>query len=673
MAAAIRALAMDAVQQANSGHPGMPMGMAEIAVALWSGVLSHNPANPRWANRDRFVLSNGHGSMLIYALLHLTGYDLPVSELRNFRQLHSRTPGHPEVGITPGIETTTGPLGQGLANAVGMALAEKLLAAEFNRDGHSIVDHLTWVFAGDGCLMEGISHEACSLAGTHRLSRLVMLYDDNGISIDGEVRHWFSDDTAARFRAYGWHVIGGVDGHDVAAVRAAIDQASLWAREGRDGVFAPTLIMCRTIIGKGSPGRANSAKAHGEPLGAAEIEATRAAIGWNAAPFEIPDEVRVAWDGRAGGMAREADWQHRFEAYRRAHPALAAEFERRMSGELGDAFDDARSAAIADAIARAETIATRKASQNALNHFGPALGELIGGSADLTGSNLTDFRGCGALRVDSPAGTPPGRHINYGVREFGMSAIMNGLALHGGFIPYGGTFLTFSDYSRNALRMAALMKQRVIFVFTHDSIGLGEDGPTHQPVEHAASLRLIPSMDVWRPADTVESAVAWAEAIARADGPSSLLFSRQAVPFVTRSSAQVDAIARGAYVLRDAAGAKAVLIATGSELGLVLAARDQLAADGIEVRIVSMPSTTVFDRQSTAYRASVLPAGVPRVAVEAGVTDFWWKYGVDAVVGIDRFGESAPAGALNKLFGFTAENVADTVREVLRRQAAQRR
>ncbi len=673
MAAAIRALAMDAVQQANSGHPGMPMGMAEIAVALWAGVLSHNPANPRWSDRDRFVLSNGHGSMLIYSLLHLTGYDLPISELRNFRQLHSRTPGHPEVGITPGIETTTGPLGQGLANAVGMALAEKLLAAEFNRDGHTIVDHLTWAFAGDGCLMEGISHEACSLAGTHRLSRLIVLYDDNGISIDGEVRHWFSDDTAARFRAYGWHVIGGVDGHDVAAVKSALEQARLWAREGRDGVFAPTLIQCRTIIGKGSPGRANSAKAHGEPLGAAEIEATRAAIGWSAAPFEIPDDVRVAWDGRAGGVAREADWQHRFEAYRRAHPALAAEFERRMAGELGDSFDDARSAAIADAIARAETIATRKASQNALNHFGPALGELIGGSADLTGSNLTDFRGCGALRAELPAGAAPGRHINYGVREFGMSAIMNGLALHGGFIPYGGTFLTFSDYSRNALRMAALMKQRVIFVFTHDSIGLGEDGPTHQPVEHAASLRLIPSMDVWRPADPVESAVAWAEAIARANGPSSLLFSRQAVPFVTRSSAQVDAIARGAYVLRDAAGAKAVLIATGSELGLALAARDQLAADGIEVRIVSMPSTTVFDRQTTAYRAAVLPAGVPRIAVEAGVTDFWWKYGVDAVVGIDSFGESAPAGALNKLFGFTADNVANTVREVLRRQAAPRR
>ena len=673
MAGAIRALAMDAVQQANSGHPGMPMGMADIAVALWGSVLAHNPANPSWPDRDRFVLSNGHGSMLLYALLHLTGYNLPISELRNFRQLHSRTPGHPEVGITPGVETTTGPLGQGLANAVGLALAEKLLAAEFNRDKHAIVDHLTWVFAGDGCLMEGISHEACSLAGTHKLSKLIVLYDDNGISIDGEVRHWFSDDTTARFRAYGWHVISGVDGHDVAAVRAAIDQARQWARVGRDGVLAPTLIQCRTIIGKGSPSRANTAKAHGEPLGAAEIDATRAAIGWTAAPFEIPDDVRIAWDARAGGAAREADWQHRFNAYRQSYPALAAEFERRIRGELGDAFDDARDAAIADAIARAETIATRKASQNALNHFGPALPELIGGSADLTGSNLTDFRGSGALRVDAPAGSAPGRHINYGVREFGMSAIMNGLALHGGFIPYGGTFLTFSDYSRNALRMAALMKQRVIFVFTHDSIGLGEDGPTHQPIEHAASLRLIPMMDVWRPADPVESTVSWAQAIERADGPTSLLFSRQAVPFVTRSAEQVSLIARGAYVLRDAAGAKAVLIATGSELGLALAARDLLRADDIEVRIVSMPSTTVFDRQSTEYRAAVLPAGLPRVAVEAGVTDFWWKYGVDAVVGIDRFGESAPAAALNRLFGLTAENVADTVREVLRKRAAQGR
>lgn len=668
MAGAIRALAMDAVQQAQSGHPGMPMGMAEIGLALWSGVLRHNPANPQWVDRDRFVLSNGHGSMLLYALLHLTGYDLTIDDLRQFRQLHSRTPGHPEVGITPGVETTTGPLGQGLANAVGFALAEKLLAAEFNRDHHAIVDHLTWVFAGDGCLMEGISHEVCSFAGTHRLSKMIVLYDDNGISIDGEVRHWFSDDTVARFRAYGWHVIAGVDGHDVAAVRAAIDQARHWARHGREGVMAPTLIACRTMIGKGSPGRANTAKAHGEPLGAAEIEATRAAIGWPHPPFEIPAEIRIAWDGRAGGAALEADWQHRFDAYRAAYPKAAADFERRMRGELGDEFDKARDAAVAEAIARGETIATRKASQNALNHFGPALSELIGGSADLTGSNLTDFRGAGALRVDAAPDSAPGRHINFGVREFGMSAILNGMALHGGFVPYGGTFLTFSDYSRNALRMAALMKQRVIFVFTHDSIGLGEDGPTHQPVEHAASLRLIPHMDVWRPADPVESAIAWAKAIERDDGPSCLLFSRQAVAFVSRSEAQVDLIARGAYVVRDAAGAKAVLIATGSELGLAMAARDTLAASGIDVRVVSMPSSTVFDRQSTAYRASVLPQDLPRIAVEAGVTDFWWKYGVDAVVGLDRFGESAPANTLNRLFGLTADNVADTVREALRRR-----
>ncbi len=670
MAAAIRALAMDAVQQANSGHPGMPMGMAEIALALWSGVLRHNPANPKWPDRDRFVLSNGHGSMLLYALLHLTGYDLTIDDLRQFRQLHSRTPGHPEVDVTPGVETTTGPLGQGLANAVGMALSEKLLAAQFNQPGHAVVDHLTWVFAGDGCLMEGVSHEACSFAGTHRLSKLIVLYDDNGISIDGEVRHWFSENTPERFRAYGWNVIGGVDGHDVAAVRAAIDQARTWAREGREGVFAPTLIACRTVIGKGSPARANTAKAHGEPLGAAEIEATRAAIGWPHPPFEIPADIRLAWDGRAGGAALEADWQHRFDAYRHAHPELAAEFTRRVSGELGDAFDHAREQAIAEAVAKAETIATRKASQNALNHFGPALPELIGGSADLTGSNLTDFRGSGALRVDAPEGSSPGRHINFGVREFGMSAILNGMALHGGFIPYGGTFLTFADYSRNALRMAALMKQRVIFVFTHDSIGLGEDGPTHQPIEHAASLRLIPRMDVWRPADPVESAVAWASAIAREDGPSSLLFSRQAVPFITRSENQIDLISRGGYVVRDAAGARAVIIATGSELGLAMSAREQLASHGIDVRVVSMPSTTVFDRQSTDYRAAVLPQGLPRIVVEAGVTDFWWKYGVDAVVGIDSFGESAPASALNKLFGFTAENVADTVREALRRRAA---
>jgi transketolase len=670
MADAIRALAMDAVQQANSGHPGAPMGMADIAVALWGGVLRHNPANPQWPDRDRFVLSNGHGSMLLYALLHLTGYDLPIEELRNFRQLHSRTPGHPEVGITPGVETTTGPLGQGLANAVGMALAERLLAARFNRDGLDLVDHMTWVFAGDGCLMEGISHEACSLAASWQLSRLVVIYDDNGISIDGAVGPWFADNTAMRFRAYGWHVIEAVDGHDVEAVRAALAQARRWARVGREGRFAPTLIQCRTIIGKGSPGRANTAKAHGEPLGAAEIAATRAAIGWAHDPFVIPDEIRAAWDAREAGAAAEAAWQQTLARYREAHPLLAGEFERRMRGEHADEFDRAYDAALEEALARAETIATRKASQNALNHFGPALPELIGGSADLTGSNLTDFKGCGALRGDFPAGSEPGRHINYGVREFGMSAVMNGLALHGGFIPYGGTFLTFSDYSRNALRMAALMRQRVLFVFTHDSIGLGEDGPTHQPVEHAASLRLIPGLDVWRPADSVESAVGWGEALMRADGPSALLFSRQALPFITRSSAQVAAIVRGGYVLRDAEEAQAVLIATGSEVSLALAARDRLQELGLAVRVVSMPATTVFDRQPADYRAQVLPQGLPRVAIEAGVTDFWWKYRVDAVVGLDRFGESAPAAALNRHFGFTVDNVVDTVREMLRRRQA---
>jgi transketolase len=668
LAHSIRALAMDAVQQANSGHPGMPMGMAEIAVALWAGELRHNPLDPHWPDRDRFVLSNGHGSMLLYALLHLTGYDLPIEELRNFRQLHSQTPGHPEVGITPGVETTTGPLGQGLANAVGMALAERLLAARYNQDGLNLVDHMTWVFAGDGCLMEGISHEACSLAATWQLSRLVVFYDDNGISIDGQVAPWFGDDSVARFRAYGWHVIEAVDGHDVEAVRAAIAQAREWARTGRDGRFAPTLIQCRTVIGQGSPARANTAKAHGEPLGAAEIAATRAAIDWPHAPFEIPGPIRAAWDARASGQHAQAQWASILAQYRERHPELAAEFERRMRGELAQDYDQAYDAALAEAVARAESIASRKASQNALNHFGPAMPELLGGSADLTGSNLTDFAGCGAFRGDAPAGTVPGRHINYGVREFGMSAIMNGLALHGGFIPYGGTFLTFSDYSRNAIRMAALMRIRSIFVFTHDSIGLGEDGPTHQPVEHAASLRLIPRLDVWRPADTVESVVCWGEALASADRPSALLFSRQALPFVTRSTGQIDAIARGGYVLRDAAEARAVLIATGSELGLVLEARDRLAEQGIAVRVVSLPSTTVFDRQSTEYRAQVLPEGVPRVAVEAGVTDFWWKYQVDAVVGLDRFGESAPAAALNRHFGFTVDNVVDTVLEVLRRR-----
>jgi transketolase len=667
MANAIRALAMDAVQQARSGHPGMPMGMAEIAVALWSRHLRHNPANPAWADRDRFVLSNGHGSMLLYALLHLTGYDLPIEELRNFRQLHSRTPGHPEVGITPGVETTTGPLGQGLANAVGMALAERMLADRYNRDGFAIVDHFTWVFAGDGCLMEGISHEACSLAGTLGLSRLVVLYDDNGISIDGEVRHWFSDDSVGRFRAYGWHVIPDIDGHDVEALDAAIAQAREWGVHGRDGVFAPTLIQCRTHIGMGSPNRVDTAKAHGEPLGPDEIAATRAAIGWSHGPFEIPAEVRAAWDCRADGATRETAWSRLFEEYAERHPAAADEFLRRMSGELPAEFDDALDAALAEAQARGETIATRKASQNALNHFGPALPELVGGSADLTGSNLTDFKGCGALRAG--ASFADTRHINFGVREFGMSAILNGMALHGGFVPYGGTFLTFSDYARNALRMAALMKQRVVFVYTHDSIGLGEDGPTHQAVEHAASLRLIPNMDLWRPCDPVESIVAWAEAISRRDGPSSLLFSRQAVPFVTRSERQVEAIRRGGYVLRDAEEAEAAIIATGSEVGLALAARELLAADGIAVRVVSMPCTTLFDRQDQRWKQAVLPPDLPRIAVEAGVSDFWWKYRCDAVVGIDTFGESAPAGALFEYFGLTAANVADTVREALRRRA----
>ena len=662
MANAIRALAMDAVQQANSGHPGAPMGMAEIAVALWGRHLKHHPGNPHWADRDRFVLSNGHGSMLIYALLHLTGYDLPMEELKRFRQLHSKTPGHPEVGITPGVETTTGPLGQGITNAVGMALAEKLLATEFNRPGHAVVDHRTYAFLGDGCLMEGISHEAVALAGAWQLNKLVALYDDNGISIDGAVKPWYVDNAGQRFKACGWNVIGPVSGHDVNAVDAALAASKAATK--------PTLIICRTIIGKGSPGRANSAKAHGEPLGAAEIEATRAAIGWTAAPFEIPDAVRVAWDGRAGGVAREADWQHRFDAYRRAHPALAAEFERRMAGELGDSFDDARNAAIADATARAETIATRKASQNALNHFGPALGELIGGSADLTGSNLTDFRGCGALRAELPAGTPPGRHINYGVREFGMSAIMNGLALHGGFIPYGGTFLVFSDYARNALRLAALMRQRVIHVLTHDSIGLGEDGPTHQPVEHAASLRLIPNMSVWRPCDAVETAVAWRSAIERADGPTALLLSRQNLPHQPRDAAQLAAIGRGGYVLAEAEGGapQVVIIATGSEVALATGARALLAQRGVRARVVSMPSTTVFDTQDAAWKAAVLPPGVPRVAVEAGVRDGWYKYtGLEgAVVGLDRFGESAPGPELFAHFGFSAEQVAEAALGVLR-------
>ena len=654
MANAIRALAMDAVQKANSGHPGMPMGMAEIAVALWARHYRHNPANPHWANRDRFVLSNGHGSMLQYALLHLTGYDLSMDEIRNFRQLHSKTPGHPEVHVTPGIETTTGPLGQGLANAVGMALSEKLLAAEFNQPDCQLVDHHTYAFVGDGCLMEGISHEACSLAGTLRLSKLIVLYDDNGISIDGKVDGWFRDDTPKRFEAYGWNVIRAVDGHDVDAVDAAIAQAKQADR--------PTLICCRTIIGKGSPNLAGTDKVHGAALGDKEIAAVREALGWPYAPFEIPADVYQAWDAKAAGAAREGEWNAAFALYRERHPRQAAEFLRRMQGELPANFAGTVQAYIAACVEKKETIATRKASQNAIQALAPVLPEFLGGSADLTGSNLTNWKESVAVRAEHA-----GNHINYGVREFGMSAIMNGIALHGGYIPFGATFLTFSDYSRNALRMAALMKIRSIFVFTHDSIGLGEDGPTHQSVEHVSSLRLIPHLDNWRPCDTVESAVAWAQAVARRDGPTSLIFSRQNLPYQERSAAQIAAIQRGGYVLKEAPNARAILIATGSEVELAVQAAEQLASDGIPVRVVSMPSTEVFDRQDAAYKASVLTRGVPRVAVEAGVTAFWHKYvGLDgAVVGIDTFGESAPAGALFKHFGITTEHLVSAVKSVL--------
>lgn len=657
MADAIRVLAMDAVQQANSGHPGAPMGMADIAVALWGRHLKHNPTNPHWADRDRFVLSNGHGSMLIYSLLHLSGYDLPIGELKNFRQLHSKTAGHPEYGITPGVETTTGPLGQGITNAVGMALAERLLGEEFNRPGFDIVNHHTYVFLGDGCLMEGISHEACSLAGTLKLNKLIALWDDNGISIDGDVVHWFADDTPKRFEAYGWNVIRGVDGHDVVAVDNAIAQAKASDK--------PTLICCRTIIGKGAPNKEGGHDVHGAPLGGAEVLATREALGWAHAPFELPQDAYAAWDAKATGHALEKAWNALFDAYAEVHPYEAGEFTRRMRGELPGAFDAAVDAFIAKCEEKAETIATRKASQNTIEAFGPVLPEFLGGSADLTGSNLTNWSGSKAVRADAW-----GNHINYGVREFGMSAIMNGITLHGGFIPYGGTFLTFSDYSRNALRMAALMKIRTLFVFTHDSIGLGEDGPTHQSIEHVASLRLIPNMDVWRTADTTETAVAWAEAIRRENGPSCLIFSRQNLPFQRRDDVTRANIARGGYVLRAGNNPRtkrpdAVIIATGSEVGLAVGAADALAVDGVHVRVVSVPATTVFDKQDAAYKASVLPAGVPRIAVEAGITDFWWKYQVQAVVGIDTFGESAPAGVLFKHFGFTVENVADTVRATL--------
>ncbi|MEQ1686872.1 MAG: transketolase [Burkholderiaceae bacterium] len=663
MANAIRALAMDAVQQANSGHPGAPMGMAEMAVGLWGQHLQHNPGNPQWANRDRFVLSNGHASMILYALLHLTGYDLPMSELRNFRQLHSKTPGHPEHGLTPGVETTTGPLGQGIANAVGMALSEKLLAKEFNRDGHAIVDHHTYVFLGDGCLMEAISHEACALAGAWKLSKLIALYDDNGISIDGKVEPWFIDDTPKRFEAYGWNVIRGIDGHDAAAVSAAITAAK--------GLDRPTLICCKTIIGKGSPNRAGTAKAHGEALGADEIKLTRDALGWASEPFVIPEPAYTLWDARESGLAAETRWVAAFEAYGKAYPELALEFARRMDGDLPKGWVQAAVDAVVAAHTKGETVASRKASQLALEAFTKTLPELLGGSADLTGSNLTNTSSTPAFRLEADGSSNGGRHINYGVREFGMAAIMNGVALHGGLIPYGGTFLTFSDYSRNAIRMAALMKQRVIHVFTHDSIGLGEDGPTHQSIEHAASLRLIPGLDVWRPCDTVETVVAWACAIESKARPSALLLSRQNLPYAPKSS--FDEISKGAYVLAEPSEvglkkkAQAVIIATGSEVQLALHAQQALGKSGIAARVVSMPSTSVFDRQPASYKNSVLPKGVPRIAVEMGVTDGWWKYGCAAVIGIDTYGESAPAPALFKHFGFTAENVVATVRKVLGR------
>ena len=658
LANVIRFLSMDAVQAANSGHPGMPMGMAEIAVALWHRNLQHNPANPHWANRDRFVLSNGHGSMLLYSLLHLTGYGLPMSELKLFRQLHSKTPGHPEVGVTPGVETTTGPLGQGLSNAVGMAIAERLLAAEFNKPGHEIVDHHTYTFLGDGCMMEGISHEAFALAGTLGLGKLIALYDDNGISIDsekGDIKSWYSDDVPKRFASYGWQVIANVDGHDVAAVHRAIGKAK------RD-TDRPTLICCKTTIGKGAPTKANTGSAHGAPLGDKEIAAARESLGWTSPPFVVPEEIAAAWNAKRKGARRESEWKKRFAAYATAFPAEAAEFTRRMAGDLPQDFAAKLEGFIAQTNAKAETIATRKASQNAIEGLAPGLPELLGGSADLAGSNLTLWSG------SKPVGREGGgNYLFYGVREFGMSAIMNGIALHGGYIPYGATFLTFSDYARNALRMAALMKLRALWVFTHDSIGLGEDGPTHQSVEHAASLRLMPGLDVWRPCDTVESAVAWGVAVERRDGPSAMLFSRQNVAFVPREADVIANVKRGGYVLADAPGAKAAILATGSEVPLALAAQKQLADAGIAVRVVSMPSTNVFDRQDAAYRAAVLPKGMPRVAVEAGVTDFWRKYvGLEgAVIGIDRYGESAPAGELYKYFGITTEAVAAAVKQVL--------
>ncbi|MCK9285410.1 MAG: transketolase [Rhodocyclaceae bacterium] len=661
LTSAIRALAMDAVEKAKSGHPGAPMGMAEIAEVLWNHHLRHNPANPQWPNRDRFVLSNGHGSMLLYALLHLTGYDLSIDDLKQFRQLHSKTPGHPEYGYAPGVETTTGPLGQGISNAVGFALAEKLLAQEFNRPGHEIVDHHTYVFLGDGCLMEGISHEACSLAGTWGLSKLIAFWDDNGISIDGHVEGWFTDKTPERFHAYGWQVIRNIDGHNPEALEAAI-------REAKSDALRPTLICCKTVIGRGAPNKQGGHDVHGAPLGEAEIAAARPHIGWHFGPFEIPREVYAAWDAKKKGAQLEADWQRAFARYAAAHPELAAEFKRRVLANNGaGALPTEWPAHVATVLAKlnekAETIATRKASQNSIEAYAPKLPELLGGSADLTGSNLTNWSGSKSIGRDGK-----GNYIHYGVREFGMCAIMNGVALHGGFIPYGGTFLMFSEYARNAIRMAALMKQRVIYVFTHDSIGLGEDGPTHQPVEQISTLRLMPNLDVWRPCDTVETAISWSAAIERSNGPTALCLSRQNLPFVKRDAATQADIARGGYVIAEAAGtAKAVIIATGSEVDLALKAQAKLAEAGVPVRVVSMPCTNLFDRQDAAYKGRVLPKGLPRVAIEAGVSDFWRKYvGLEgAVVGIDRFGESAPAGVLFKEFGFTTENVVSVVQSVL--------
>ncbi len=658
LANAIRALSMDAIQKANSGHPGAPMGMADIAEVLWNDFLSHNPANPKWANRDRFVLSNGHGSMLIYSLLHLSGYALTMEDIKNFRQLHSKTPGHPEYGYTPGVETTTGPLGQGIANAVGMAIAEKTLAGQFNRPGHEIIDHHTYVFMGDGCMMEGVSHEACSLAGTLKLGKLIVFYDDNGISIDGEVEGWFTDNTPARFRAYGWHVVENVDGHDPVAVKRA-------AAEARAVTDKPSLICCKTVIGWGAPNKQGKEICHGAPLGAEEIALVRETIGWPHAPFEMPADIYAGWDAKEAGAKREAAWTEKLADYRAVHPELAAELDRRLAGQLPADWTEKADAFIAQVNAKAEKVATRKASQNCLNGFGPALPELLGGSADLAGSNLTLWSGSRGIQVEAG-----GNYVFYGVREFGMAAIMNGVALHGGFIPYGATFLIFSEYARNAIRMSALMKAHTIQVLTHDSIGLGEDGPTHQPVEQIATLRMIPNANTWRPCDAVESAVAWKAAIEKQDGPSLLAFSRQNLPHIARSAEQLANIARGGYIIQDCEGASpdAILIATGSEVELALAAAKALADKGKKVRVVSMPCTNVFDAQDAAYRDAVLPPAVTaRVAVEAGVSDGWYKYvGLRGkVVGLDRFGESAPAGELFKLFGFTAANVVAAVEAAL--------